>query len=83
MLSPPGQEQRRSKLLGEAEVVGGCQALQSGWHGGWLVSAWFTTDTSDGLALQRHHHIPTQFLCQGPPILDVIQPVYLPLVLDT
>lgn len=38
---------------------------------------------SDGLALQRHHHVPTQFLGQGPPILDVVQPVDLPLVLDT
>lgn len=59
------------------------QVLQSGWHGGWLVSAWLATHASDGLALQGHHHVPTQFLSQGPPILDVVQPVYLPLVLDS
>lgn len=57
--------------------------LQSGWHGGWLDSAQFVTETSQLLALQRHHRVPAQLLSQCAIVLDVIQPVCLPLVFDT
>lgn len=72
MLSPSGQEERQSEQLGDA-AVGGVRCFSP--EGTALA-------LSDGLALQRHHHITTQFLSQGPAILDVVQPVYLPLVLD-
>lgn len=57
--------------------------LQSGWHGGWLDSAQFVAETSQLLALQRHHRVPAQLLSQCAKVLDVIQPVCLPLVFDT
>lgn len=57
--------------------------LRSGWHGGWLGSARLAAVTSDGLALQRHHRVPTQLLGQSAAVLDVVQPVHLPLVFDT
>lgn len=81
MLSPSGQEEAEQAAGGGGGGRG--QVLRSGWHGGWLVSACLATHSSNGLALQRHDNIPAQFLSQGPPILDVFQPVYLPLVLDT
>lgn len=64
----------------EGEGGGRAQVLQSGWHGGgWSRRG---ARASDGLALQGHHHVAPQLLGQGPPILDVVQPVDLPLVLD-
>lgn len=57
--------------------------LRSGWHGGWLGSAWLAAITSNRLALQRHHRVPAQLLSQSAAVLDVVQPVHLPLVLDT
>lgn len=57
--------------------------LRSGWHGGWLGSAQLAAVTSQRLALQRHHHVPAQLLGQRAAVLDVVQPVHLPLVFDT
>lgn len=57
--------------------------LRPGWHGGWLVSAWLAAMTSNGLALQRQDHVPAQLLSQVAAVLDVVQPVHLPLVFDT
>lgn len=83
MLTPSGHWYRQSKLLGEAVVFRWGQVLQSGWHGGWLDSAQFVAETSQLLALQRHHRVPAQLLSQCAKVLDVIQPVCLPLVFDT
>lgn len=82
-LTPSGHGYRQSKLLGEAAVFRWGQVLRSGWHGGWLGSARLAAVTSQRLALQRHHHVPTQLLGQRGAVLDVIQPVHLPLVFDT
>merc|ERR1712035_278308 len=81
--NPSGHGYRQSKLLSEAAVFRWGQVLRSGWHGGWLGSAWFAAMTSHRLALQRHHHVPAQLLGQRAAVLDVVQPVPLPLVFDT
>ena len=82
-LTPSGHGYRQSKLLSEAAVFRWGQVLRSGWHGGWLGSAWLAALTSHRLALQRHYHVPAQLLSQRCAVLDVIQPVHLPLVFDT
>lgn len=75
--------QIQSKLLSEAAVFRWGQVLRSGWHGGRLGSAWLAAVTSNGFSLQRHHRVPAQLLGQSAAVLDVVQPVHLPLVLDT
>lgn len=39
--------------------------------------------TSQRLALQRHHHVPPKLLRQRGAVLDVVQPVHLPLMFYT
>lgn len=82
-LTPSGHEYRQSKLLGEAAVFRWGQVLRSEWHGGWLGSARLAAVTSQRLALQRHHHVTGQLVSQRSAVLDVVQPVHLPLVFDT
>lgn len=82
-LTPSGQGQIQSKLLSEAAVFRWGQVLRSRWHGGRLGSAWLAAVTSNGFSLQRHHRVPAQLLGQSAAVLDVVQPVHLPLVLDT
>lgn len=72
-----------SKLLGEVTVFRWGWLLRSWWHGGWLDSARLAAAASQRLTLQRHHHVTAQLLGQRPAVLNVVQAVHLPLVLDT